>query len=162
MGNGNATPVRDFHNEHSGGSEDGFIISQGYCYYKDGACRENHAFGLLKPPPEDPYQRWRLILNFHTIKLEFAIREFTALKRNLLALTTPRVGYPTPSAPPQEEIDKLAELKKKVSKCQLKVERAQAQMESHKSPQAVAREEKAERNLDKCNTARSKIQSIEV
>ena len=129
------TPMMDFHVEHcKGKGKDGFIVRQNWVYYQDGACRENNSCGALRAVPEDPLEKAKMIHNFYVMKLEPAVREFTTIKRRLVASTKPNMLNPHPSPIPQVEVDKLKELQKKVRKFQLGEERSRAKMESYQKP----------------------------
>ncbi len=156
------TPIMDFHNNHSGNSDDGFIIKQGWVYYKDGASRENHLYGPMKPPPEDPFELATLKCQFRVWKLQLAVEEFTVYKKGLITKASPGITNPYPSPPSPVEMEKLSALEKKVLKLKLRVERARAKMESYRTPEAVARSEATEGRAAECMEAVKEIQAIEI
>ena len=121
------TKVQEFHEAH------GYFVSVGdWLIFADGAVRENASMGIMKPPPENDYERWKLICKFWEVKLELAIGEFDHKKQTYITAASYALKEPRPGGLPCEQdeaIEELKELKKKVSYCQRKFEQAQAEVE---------------------------------
>lgn len=84
---------------------DAVQIAPGWLLFADGATRETNTMGPLIEPPDNPFQRAKLIAAYHEHKLSLVVAEFDHHKKRLLS-----EGYIGSDA----EIAQLKELQTKV------------------------------------------------
>lgn len=132
----------------------------GWRLFADGAMMASG--GVMQPPPTDPYEAAKLVLQYHETKLRLAVGAFNSHKNELLMMTRRSRMNTNPRSPLPSEKEKLLELQKEALKLKVNVERAKAKMESYKPPQIEAREESEQLAVEEIAKARSEIESIEV
>ena len=104
----------------------------GYLHFPDGALREcsDTGLGIWRNPPEDFYKCAKLVVIYHTRKLELAVQEFENLKQNLLNLAEAAKRHQYCSFPPDpENIEKLKMLREKVRFCKNNLTEAEKALE---------------------------------
>jgi len=134
--------IRRFDETHGGG--DNCVVIDGIVLFADGAYREAaNPYGLLADSPEDDYRRNKLITKFHETKLALAVEEFSVLKSDCIvdgrtALKQRDVVCPSN---PDEKVEQLKMLQKKVRVCQKNLAEAKDNLEKSK-PDVLRRREK--------------------
>jgi hypothetical protein len=154
------TRVKEFDVRHG---EDSVVFNVGWLLFGNGAMREINPMGPLIEPPEDNYKRAKLVVRYHEIKLNLAAEEFNLLKHNLKLHA--KVGLKErfcPPPPPQEEIERLKQLKKKVQKWQRKLEKSHKELENSKPAQLVERDKTNEGNRRANEDLLGEVERIEV
>jgi len=134
--------IRRFDETHGGG--DNCVVIGDILLFADGAYREAaNPYGQLNDGGEDDYRRNKLIVKFHETKLALAVEEFSVLKRNCIidgrtALREKDVVCPSN---PDEKVERLKMLQKKVRVCQENLAEAKDNLEKSK-PDVLRRREK--------------------
>lgn len=101
---------------------DAVQLIQGWFYFSDGARRETNTLGVLIEPPENPFQRAKLIVAYHEFKLKLAVAAFDHQKKIMK-----RENYIGTDA----ELATLAELQKKVQAAKKLYESAVEEQNKH-------------------------------
>ena len=140
---------------------DAVMYGAGWLLFPDAAIRETNPLGALREPPDDLYQRAKLIVKYREIKLGLAVEEFTTFKRFLLtqANQAHREGTPPPS---QEAIATLKQLKAKAASCQALLEDAREYLEDNKPAGLRQRELNMQANREKAEDLLASLKTIEV
>lgn len=89
------------------------ILIRGWWVFSNGAMREQNPYGALRDPPTNPFELWKVKVQYYEEKLRRATVEFDEWKRYLegAAYGASQHG----SAPPTEpQVAKLRELQAKV------------------------------------------------
>jgi hypothetical protein len=145
------------------------ILIGGWLYFRDGAKRENHLYGQFIDPPEDPYERWKLIAKYRGVRLERAVHAFDQKKHELrqqaqnvvLECSRPDGGLP-PAVPGEEEFDQLRVLQGTVKRLQRKLDEARAKVEAHQPDWIKASETIAAELREAAKSALTVIDRFEV
>lgn len=59
------------------------VFLNGILYFPSGASREVSLRGMVYPPPEDPFQKARMIANYWEARMQTAVAAFDELKKKL-------------------------------------------------------------------------------
>lgn len=155
--------IDEFHERHGdfvcmGGNAGGWLL------YQDGAHRDRDPMGILAEPPDDPYERSKMIAKFWTAKRDLACDEFQTYKHELAMLARATLGQSVPGVvPDQDEArKKLTKLRRKVTNNQRKLDRALEELEACKPSWMKVREEQNNRNRRAAQELLSTVESIEV
>ena len=98
--------------------------------YSNGAYRDVHPEGLLAEPPRDPYERSKLIVQYHEEKLRQASDKFNELKLELTYQGKAAVQHNTDD-PSDAQIEELKRRLAEVRKCQADLATAKEQLDEH-------------------------------
>ena len=140
----------------------------GWLYFRDGAVRENHLYGQLIDPPEDHYERWKLIAKYWGVRVERAVHAFDQKKHELrqqaqnVVLECSRPGGSPPAVPGEEEFDQLRVLQGTVKRLQRKLDHARAKVEAHQPDWIKAGETIAAELREAAESALTAIDGFEV
>ena len=141
-------PIAKFHAAHG----NDYVCDGNWCIFRDGACRERSAYGQMRPPPENPRERGKLLVRYWGIRTELAVQEFDDRKTALLAEARNQLEQPGNVGGPAHDVEKacaeLNELKKKVTTCRAELERVQAEVE------AAQPEKRQQADIEQQNRAR--------
>jgi hypothetical protein len=141
------------------------VAGGGWLLYADGARREINIMGALIEPPDNEYEKHKLLIQYHTTKLALVVEEFQTHKNNLLLHA--KAGLrdkccPPPPANKKEAIVKLKQLKEKVQAYQLELSEARKGLEKNKPASLQQRENVFEQNrLDNENFV-GELEKIEI
>jgi hypothetical protein len=152
--------IKDFHDRHGLP-----VCLQGtnLLIFSDGASRENHSFGVLREPPENDFERYKVIAQYWETKLELSIEEFDNLKHQFLSVANNQLKQVNPGGPmltPEEAEAELHKLKRKVQFCQKKLYESQAVLD--KSAPKTHRNNIFEENKARIGDFIRKVSSIEI
>jgi hypothetical protein len=139
------------------------MYGEGWLLFPDAAIRETNPLGALKEPPEDPFKRARLIVEYWIIKQNLAVREFTTYKRFLLSQADAVLRDGQSPLPEQAEaIKQLKDLKAKVSACQSKLDAARADVETNKPAGLRQREIAMQEYREQAASLLTSLKEIEI
>ena len=127
--------IKQFDCEHGD-----FVVYNGFFYFEDGARRENNPHGPRCEPPQDEYERLKLVVFFWNCKLQLAIEEFHVLKQNLIS--TARANLNQKHLPDQQGPAMLNELRRKVKFLQGKLKMSEFLLEEA-TPEEIKKREQA-------------------
>ncbi len=139
-----------------------------FLYFRDGAMREINPMGRLMDPPEDRYQRDKLIVRYWQARVDRAVQAFDKKKielhqraENVLQVASTPNGIP--DAPPDEEdLAALRLLQNIVKRLHRKLDAAKAKVQAVEGPTARANEEVAECIREAARSALEDIGKIKV
>ncbi len=136
--------------------------------FRNGAMREVHPMGRLMDPPENGYQRDKLIVRYWQARVDRAVQAFDKKKtelrqraENVLQAAIEPNGIP--DAPPDEEdLAQLKVLQNIVKRLHRKLDIANARVQAVESRTSRADEEIAESIREAASSALADINKIEV
>jgi hypothetical protein len=139
-----------------------------YYHFRDGAMREVNVMGRLMDPPEDGYERDKLIVRYWQARVDQAVKNFDRKKTELrqraeyvLEEASRPNGIP-PAPPDEEDLAALKVLQNVVKRLHRKLDAAKARIQEVESGPASADEEVAECIRDAAQSALADINKIEV
>jgi hypothetical protein len=149
--------VAKFDNRHGA-----FVVIGNWVIFADGAKRECNPLGPLNEPPEDDWERAKIINQYWQHKLELAVEEFDLHKSSLLRMAKAHSRETFTPPPPEEALAKLTELKKKVMKLRVKANDAEAAVEEAVPENIKQRAEEAEENRQRQQDFVNRLSKIEI
>jgi hypothetical protein len=112
-----------FHQQHGDA-----VLLNGMWYFEDGARRQNEAIGRAWDPPDDDYERLKLIVTYHEEKVRLATEFFEEEKAQCLAHAKNGVGY-RQMYDQADVVTYLGKLRYQVRKWRKKLEEAEAALD---------------------------------
>jgi hypothetical protein len=128
--------------------------------YSNGAWRDSTPYGLLVDPPDDDFERCKLVVEYRQELLKRAVNKFTDLKRAMqfVAKEAQRtIAHVSPvTSPSKEDIADLRQLQAEVRACQAKLQEAKDDLDKHTpewkkwtpSPESVQRTSDIKNTID--------------
>ena len=138
------------------------VTVAGCVYFEDGATHEFRR--PRKEPPEDPAERYKLIIKFWQAKLAIAEKEFKNQKNYWLDAAESRLSEKYPGGPPVEQAEVVAiltELADKVQMCRRNLEEAQVELKKSQ-PDKTRQEQVAEENRIVLGDFIRAVQAVEI
>ena len=136
----------------------------GSLLFEDGAFRECSPYGALREPPDDPYERAKLIVRYWTVKRDLARDEFqqfrTEMKNLAQAALNQAVAMVLPSE--SETRKQLNKLKAKATITQRKLDKALQELEANRPAWMVEREEQNRKHRQAAQELLATVQSVEI
>jgi len=136
----------------------------GALLFEDGAYRECNPYGVLREPPDDPYERAKVVVRYWTTKRDLTRDEFRQFKNEMANLAKAALNQSVPMAVPSEDETRtqLTRLKTKVINNQRKLDKALAEVEANTPSHLIEREAQNQRHRQAAQELLSTIQAVEI
>ena len=145
------------------GGRESILAEEGMFYFPDGASREAHPVGFWYDPPSDDFKRAKMIEYYWRRKLGLAVEQFQTKKQYLAQMASANSKSATASPPPPQcEIDRLLELRKKVLKFKVKHDEAKAAVTETEPEKLKERRERNAQHREANSSFLSELNNIEI